>query len=296
MAELTYPPWSAPTTMERERKKSDKWSNIKRVMAKPWSRRSQRRKPHRSPTAVLSPFAFGEFSRFGAGREKINPLSGGGNPLLFQQLTGLNHGQRPALRLYDDREKEEPPKGVFAPPTPKPSRPPLSNVFPMYDSPTLSRPKTSKAMPLHSSNPSSVAPNMERRKSTPAVKPMPQHLHVHPSAYSTTSDITYERTGRRERRASAIRALPMLPSNLDVCLSEEKVDLSDEAELHDFSRTRQLSQVSEDSEVDDVIDKGVLTYADRELQSTFEEGKENDFAEEFVRQLTIGDRDADVLY
>lgn len=239
MAEMSYPPWSAsaPTTLDRDRKsKQNKWTNFRNAIKKPRERKSVRKSHEKKnndrsalpppagveDTTSFRPMRFGEFSPFGPGRQKINPLSGAGNPFLFHQLTGggafPNYPQpfRPYTedRSYEKEQSEEgSPKGMFSPPTPKPSRPALSNIFPMYNSPQVSKTLPSKPVKPSSGQPPRPV-SKQRRNSTPAVNVAPQHILKHrpsfTSAQSTTSDVTAERAGRRERRASAIRALPML--------------------------------------------------------------------------------------
>ena len=370
MAELHYPPWarSAPTTLERDRKdKHNKWTSFKKAIKKPWERTSIRKSQpkKRDDRSALPPPAgleetsfrqlqFGEFSPFGAGKQKINPLSGGGNPFLFHQLTGgggFPNYPQPFKPYSEDvphqkkYEEDDATKGVFSPPTPKSTRPSLRNVFPMYDSPKVnkkpvSKTKSSPVKPIHPIRPVSN----ERRSSTPTVVSVaPQNVlknrPSHTSAQSTTSDITFERTGRRERRASAIRALPMLPTpeaqksperspqrSPPSTQARERVSEFESKELP--SDAMYLTPPTLTSNIDDGAADSSAMYGwtqqpheqlqelEEELESDGPEGEEdnmailtwesektdneltkvNDFAEEFVRQLTLGDGHADVLY
>ena len=251
MAELNYPPFSAPTTMDRNRKKTRKAQT--EIKKKPWWKRSQRKPKKLGDRSALppppgqdkmtypgpAPYRFEEFSPFMRGREKINPLSGGGTPFLFQQLTGgmaYPPAYPPPMRpineapRYEKSSHQEEEKGVFSPPTPKPSRPPLSNILPMFDNPSVHKTKLEKTQSTGVNKLPKHAPPGGRRNSTPAVTTAPE-VHralnkqrpMYTSAQSTTSDITYQRMARK-RRASAIRALPTLPSGSEFHSSAPSIE------------------------------------------------------------------------
>ena len=396
MAGMSYPPFSAPSTMERDRKskeKPKKWTNMKRAFKKPWQKRSppqERSRPTKDRSALPPPagleessfrrMQFGEFSPFGQGRQKINPLSGGGNPFLFHQLTGgaAFPNYHPISRTpyseesspYKKRHENEATSGYFDPPTPKPSRPALSNIFPMHDSqktPATAAQQKKATVTKTSSAPAQPEPKRlihERRGSSPAVGAVPpnalknRYLHVHTSAQSTTSDITDERMGRRERtrRPSAIKMLPVLPPSAErsppVMRGEESQRQQDsdheddEAPSHVMYNTpmnlahssdnglstgvyrwsqqpnEQLQKLEEELEgegpegeeedmrrrsweressreekavaVDDSKKSKIKKKNSNKLEPKDEEV--TDFAQEFVRQLTIGGNEADVLY
>ena len=396
MAEMSYPPWSAPSTMERDKKnkaKSKKWTNMKRAFKKPWQKRpapQERSRPTKDRSALPPPAGleetsfrqvqFGEFSPFGQGRQKINPLSGGGNPFLFNQLTGGAGfpNYHPITRLpyleeaspYEKRREDEKPSGYFDPPTPKPSRPALSNIFPMYDNPKVQKTSTPAAAVQQKKATATKTPSVlkpvqpskpsinERRGSTPAVSSMPpnalKNRHPHTSAQSTTSDITDERMGRRERtrRPSAIKMLPLLPPaerSPPVVREETRQDSDledDEAPSHAMYHTpANLAHSSDNGLLDSTGMYGwsqqpneQLQKLEEELEGEGPEGEEEkmgirswerereeklaadskkgakskkkknssklvpkgeevtDFAQAFVRQLTIGGNEADVLY
>ena len=352
---------------------------------KPWQkdRPKQRSRPTKDRSALPPPagleetgfrqLQFGEFSPFGPGRQKINPLSGGGNPFLFHQLTGIGPGggvgggfpnYRPMSKPYSEsaspyekRHEDETPSGYFDPPTPKPSRPALANIFPMYDSPKIQKTPAAVQQNKAPSATKPVQPSKpvihERRSSTPAVGGMPpnafKHKLPHTSARSTTSDITDERMGRRERRASAIRKLPLLPPaerSPSVVQGRRKDGDFDDSEVpaHTMYHTpanlvhnndngildstgmmygwsqqpnEQLQKLEEELEGEgpegEEEDIGIMSWeressvkpaanskgAKKTMNSSefAPKGEEvSDFAQEFVRQLTLGGNEDDVLY
>ena len=387
MAGLSYPPWSAPSTMERDKKKeksNKKWTNVKRTFMKPWQKKAGKQQPR--PTqdrSALPPPAgleqtssqrldFGEFSPFGHGRQKINPLSGGGNPFLFHQLTGGGFpNYQPASKLnsekaspYEKRREEEASSGLFDPPTPKSSRPALSNIFPIYDKPKLQKTPSAAVhvQKKQMKTPSSVKPAQatkplihRRRSSSPSVSGMApsafSNRKLPTSARSTTSDITDERMGKKEhtRRASAIRVLPLLPpaersppsdceeGNSDLDDSDEAWHVmyhsppnsahsgdNDSAGMYMCGWTQQpneqLQKLEEELEGEgpegEAADTRIMQW-ELQIKSTEElgansnwakekskdfskftakGGEPGDFAQEFVRQLTLGGNESDVLY
>ena len=385
--------------MERDRKskeKSKKWTNMKRAFKKPWQKRpppQERSRPTKDRSALPPPagleessfrqMQFGEFSPFGHGRQKINPLSGGGNPFLFHQLTGgaAFPNYHPISRApypqesspYEKRREDEATSGYFDPPTPKPSRPALSNIFPIHDSqksPTTAAQQKKATVTKTSSAPAQPKPKQlihERRSSSPAVNAVPpnalknRHLHVPTSAQSTTSDITDERMGRRERtrRPSAIKLLPVLPPSAERSPpvahhgeeSQQQQDSDhsedDEAPSHAMYHTpanlahssdnglstgmygwsqqpnEQLQKLEEELDgegpegEEEDMRRGLLEREREEKVVAVDDSKKGakskvkkknsgklepkgeevtDFAQEFVRQLTIGGNETDVLY
>ena len=395
MAGVSYPPWSAPTTMERKNKpKSKKWTNVKRAFKKPWQKRPptrERSRPVKDRSALPPPagldetsfrqMQFGEFSPFGQGRQKINPLSGGGNPFLFHQLTGgaAFPNYHPMSRMpyseevspYEKRRENEVPDGYFDPPTLKSSRPALANIFPMYDSPKVQKTPPAASIQQKKAAVSTKAPSVvkpaqpsnllmyERRGSTPAASGLPPNAlksrHLHMPAQSTTSDITDERMGRKERvrRASAIKILPLLPPversppvvhgetqqdsdcedddtpshamyhtpanfahsdsnglldstgmygwlqqpNEQLQKLEEELEEEEPEGKEEDTRTRSWERERENKLVAD-SKKGVKSKKKKKSSKKATKGEKEvtDFAQEFVRQLTIGGNEADVLY
>ena len=165
----------------------------------------------------------------------------------------------------------------------------------------------------------------------------------HTYAQSTTSDITFERTGRRERRASAIRVLPTLPatdSQRSITRQEKeenkltnKINSTNRTpslassggkESSDSSTTyswpqqphEQLQELEEEIEGEGPEGKednmGILSCEREGTQESVIEKKrreglkssklltkisnKDDFTDEFVRQLTLGNNEEDVLY
>ena len=382
--------------MERDKKnkaKSKKWTNMKRAFMKPWQKRPhqpERSRPTKDRSALPPPaglegtsfqqMQFGEFSPFAPGRQKINPLSGGGNPFLFHQLTGgvgfPNY--HPITRQpysgseeespHEKRRENEAPSGYFDPPTPKPNRPALSNIFPMYDSPKVQRTPAAAVQQNKATKASSVVMSVqpskplihERRGSTPTTSGMPpnasKNRHLHTSARSTTSDITDERMGRRERtrRPSAIKMLPLLlpaerspPVVREETRQESNSDDSETPPSHAMYHTpvniaysndngqvdstgmygwsqqpnEQLQKLEEELEGEgpegEEEDMGIKSWEKERAEKLAADSKKGakskkkkngskfapkqdeevtDFAQEFVRQLTIGGNEADVLY
>lgn len=89
-----------------------------------------------------------------------------------------------------------------------PSRPPLSNIFPMLDN-------SPQVTPLRAS--SVVRPTDHRRHSTPIIIPpsLPKIGGERRESASSDTSVDKLRQGRRERRASVTRELPLLPKRGD---------------------------------------------------------------------------------
>ena len=260
---MPYPPWdsaSAPPSLNQSNAPSSpRWlNNAKEAILKPWRRRSQRRQkkkaakqasdtPYRQDEYLYNPNPFaprpfaagGGFPRFStpfsADKPHINhPAAGGG-------LQPSRNG----FADYASSPEPDLPKGYFEPEAAllyKPSRPALSNVFPMYDSPQLTptpqrgtagmRPTPEREMipsPERNIEPGmrptpeiNLAPGMRpniagmRRHSTPIGPPLPQQEPRRPSRTSASSDISSERSNRRERRANMMRVIPNLPNKPQV--------------------------------------------------------------------------------
>jgi hypothetical protein len=234
MAGMSYPPFSAPSTMERDRKRKEKpkrWTNMKRAFKKPWQKRSppQERSRTTKDRSALPPPAgledrYGEFSPFGHGRQKINPLSGGGNPFLFHQLTGgaAFPNYHPITRApyseeaspYEKRRKTEATSEYFDPPTPKPSRPALSNIFPIHETVTKTssvpvQPGRKQLIHEHDRRSSSPMHNSSKVQKSPAAAAAQQKKEM----AAKTSSVPFQPGPKSliyERRSStpAVRGVP----------------------------------------------------------------------------------------
>ena len=134
---------------------------------------------------------------------RLNPFAMGGGIPQFPRSPLANYTPGEARKSQPVTPAQEP-KGLFDPDAlvSKPStRPSLASVFPMYDSPQLTPAQTRTI-------------TQERRHSLPASSPprkllTPDDQQRRPSV---SSDVTSERLNRRERRAHAIRAIPLLPN------------------------------------------------------------------------------------
>ena len=197
MASMPYPPWrSAPPTPEgRYRKKW--WSNAKQAVLRPWRRRSDRRVKKRKTSASPHPYTpRTQEEQFRAVRgDPIPRFSPFVNQLNFPIMSPLNMGNVGDMQPkafsegYGGSSQDTTPPPTFDPgPAPyKPSRPSLSNIFPMYSTLQVAPRKLPEGQRRHSTG----TTNTEQR----------------PSVQSTESN---ERSlDRRERRVRAVRALPV---------------------------------------------------------------------------------------
>lgn len=204
-------PFSAPATLGRQKKQLNWFGNAKEIFMRPWRLRSSRK--------------FGRGRRNPDGRPPQGPKSltnfegySNGNNLQQQQFPNFSRlsplGGRPQSRgrkSGDDLvngavEATSENRGVVnIPENPGPSRPPLSNIFPMFNNGT----------PLSSSSSNKKALE-ERRHSTPGI-PLSQQATPEERRASASSDTSADkpRHGRRERRASVTRELPLLPKRGD---------------------------------------------------------------------------------
>ena len=245
MATQPYPPWdSAPGTLERNKQShtpsSPKWlNNAKEAILRPWRQRSQRRqKKKAAKQAADTPYRQDEYM-YNQNPFAPRPFAaGGGFPRFntpFSPDIPSNHpatggGPRtPRNGFADHASSPEPdlPRGHFEPEVAllyKPSRPALSNVFTMYDSPQLTpapqrpdhsmagiRPTPERKIAEMIHSPERNLAGM-RRHSTPGGPPIPKPEPRRPSRTSVSSDISSERSNRRERRANMMRVIPILPN------------------------------------------------------------------------------------
>ena len=125
------------------------------------------------------------------------------------------------------RPKKEDPPGIFEPPPYKTSRPPLSNIFTMFEAPygdqkfrSKERFESPKVTPVSSTrqltSSESTSPSnlhLKRRHSTPApdFTPVNNPRPTRSSDQSIHSDTSSERYKRRVRRSEAVRVLPSVP-------------------------------------------------------------------------------------
>ncbi len=203
MASIPYPPWSAPSTLERENK--PRWKN--------WFRKSGRKnkKETSSPTHQVPNSLMEDRFNMNPFVPRPSPFSRpfAGNP--FSPLANYNPGPKRQVETdYTSSEDTQSGK-VFDPDAliGKPTRPSLANVFPMNNTSVQNRP-----VPLiHISSP----PHSPRRHSVST--PIPTALQPYitpdqrPLRTSAPSDPTSDpRYNRRERRAEALRQLPVLPN------------------------------------------------------------------------------------
>lgn len=242
MANFDYPPWStAPSRMERE-KASSKWSNAKDALLKPWRRRSQRRAKSEKPSPRTN---LAETPPLYNNQVRINPFASPSppNPFAMGVFPGgfpfhrspndMFKERSPTREAFSDispvtRPREDTPKGIFEPPDYKVTRPPLSNIFSMFEQPRSDKedrksdkksdstvtPVSSKNRLSSSENTSSSNLPYKRRHSTPSVpiiyQPPPRPMRS--SNQSSSSDIPTERRNRRDRRTAGVRILPSVPS------------------------------------------------------------------------------------
>ncbi len=207
MASVPYPPWSAPSTLERERESKPKW---KQAIMKPWIRRKKEKDRTPSPTGKPSiedrynrnPFAPRPFGAFN-GLSPISPLAN------YRPGAQMGAQTDPPSSSEDDQTR-----GGFDPDAlvGKTNRPSLSNVFPMYNSPQM-KPKNN---PIISVSPPLLSP---RRHSIPITSAQASTSYLSPELprrplrTSEPADPSSDpRYNRRERRADAIRQLPILPN------------------------------------------------------------------------------------
>lgn len=200
MASMPYPPWKSAPSSPGGRSHRKWWSDAKKAVLRPWRRRSERRVKKRKTS--VSPYPYmprTQEEQFRAVRlEPMPKFSPFMNQLNFPNFSPPNMGDmqpaRPAGLLSEGHGESS--EGTTQPPTfdpdpgpYKPTRPSLSNVFPMYSTLQVAPKKL---------------PEDQRRHSTGNT----QNIERRPSVKSTESN---ERSiDRRQRRVSAARALPVL--------------------------------------------------------------------------------------
>ena len=210
--------FSAPATLERQKSRNNWLSSAKAAFMKPWRLRSQRRAkrrgaPVKSPSRQIppsstsltsfegnSPYQPSPFPNFG----RLSPL--GGRPQSAEKKEmpeSYDYVDGPAKK-EDDFELKIPDQSS--------SRPPLSNLFPMFNSPETAKAKTPEVKVQETLQMPAGNRQEQRRHSTPiaiqVTTPPPGGRRQ--SASSDTS-MDKSRMERRERRASATRDLPLLP-------------------------------------------------------------------------------------
>ena len=127
MAAVPYPPWgSAPSTLDGQDKTEKWWKNAKDALKKPWKWKKHKGKS--SPPACTPSTQLDARIPFG------------GFPPIMSQLSSLyerrmsDPEERTSRRLYERGTEDT---TDFEPPEYKPPRPLLSNVFSMYDTPSV---------------------------------------------------------------------------------------------------------------------------------------------------------------
>ena len=185
---------------------------------RPWRRSPRHRRPRvpiNGPTDQIppGPHSLTNFNGY------MNSSSNQGFPDFSSRLSPVGGPQSKGKKQKSGKDYVDSPTGaeessenrssLKIPENPAPSRPPLSNIFPMLSNPSKVSPQIKKS--------SNKRPADQRRHSTP-ITPLseqasPTHGERRASASSDTS--ADKRHGRRERRASATRELPLLPKRGD---------------------------------------------------------------------------------
>lgn len=209
---MGYPPFSAPATLERRNRKWSSWfSNAREAFMRPWRQRHWPRRgrgranPRQMQGVPQGPNSLTSFEGYsGQGfpdfSSRLSPL--GGRPQSKGKKQDFVDG---TAQAEDNSEKKS---LVKIPENPAPSRPPLSNIFPMLNN------NFEVSPPAHMGA-SSIKKAMEQRRHSTPVTPhlllvAPTPVERRASASSDTS-ADKPRQGRRERRASVTRELPLLP-------------------------------------------------------------------------------------
>ena len=249
MASMSYPPWTAPGTLERDRKKQGQWwINAKEVFLRPWRRRGhtalspshkeskKRKKSHGLQEQVFTPRTQEDRLRDQV-KQQFQPF-----------VKHLDHFS-PESASEDGASKPASINSSFHPPPYKPSRPSLRNVFPMYDTPKVT-PQKPDGPRRHSTG----TTNVERCQVVPVdpvtSPPVEVAKYERPSSTGVTryqrpssasSSGSNERSiDRRQRRVSAARAIPVLPKRDHRQLQRHNTDPT--ADFFEQPRHRQLRQ------------------------------------------------------
>ena len=232
MASLPYPPWaSAPSTLDRDDKKEKWWKNAKEALKKPWKWKHGR--GHKSGSPVYTPTTQQDHWRERAPFGAFPPIMAQLSPRSFNKGRRFSNPEEQLSQQLFERGTEE--ATDFELPEYKPPRPPLSNLFTMYDAPAISANKPGGgrrvASPVASPPPNLGAVSRkssfshgdrerggeegeedgdEERKREARERGGERRGRSHtPSVESAGSnDRSME---RRQRRTGAVRELPRLP-------------------------------------------------------------------------------------
>ncbi len=213
MASIPYPPWSAPSTLERERESKPKW---KQAIMKPWIRRKKEK--DRTPSPVGKPSIEDCYNNMNPFAPRPIPFGAFNGPFSGNPISHLaNYTPGAQMRPQTDppsSSEDDHTRGGFDPDAlvGKTNRPSLANVFPMYNSPQL-KPKNP---PIISISPPPLSP---RRHSIPVTRAQASSSYLSPElprrplrTSEPSNPSSDPRSNRRERRAVAIRQLPVLPN------------------------------------------------------------------------------------
>ncbi len=211
MASIPYPPWSAPSTLERDNKGGPRW--------KQWFRqRSGRKAKKETPSPTHQPSLIDDRYNMNPFIPRPSPFS---RPFAANPLSPLaNYSPGANRQIHTDyTSSEDNHDGVFDPEAliGKTNRPSLANVFPMLDSPSQKRPMVpviSVSPPL-SPGRHSMSPPLGPRRHSVSTTPVQGYITPgqRPLRTSAPTDPTSDpRYNRRERRAEAFRKLPLLPN------------------------------------------------------------------------------------
>ena len=225
MAAVSYPPWgSAPSTLDGQDKTEKWWKNAKDALKKPWKWKKDKGKKSSPPACTPS-------TQLGAGRpfDRFPPIMSQLSSLYERRISDPE--KRPSRRLYERGTEEA---TDFEPPEYKPPRPPLSNVFSMYDTPSVTEGKAGGGGAVRGEGgggwrkeegggvrrqvPSNAASkqrhgnfNLEEEEKEGEEKEGEsgrERRHTPSAESADSSDRSME---RRQRRTGAVRDLPRLP-------------------------------------------------------------------------------------
>ena len=231
MASVSYPSWTAPGSLERDRKKHGQWwNNAKEVFLRPWRRRghtamspSHRESKRKKKTPGLQQHVFTPRTQEDRLRDRVAQQF----PPLIKHFDHYSPG-RPLDLPERDSSQSASINSSFHPPPYKPSRPSLKNVFPMCDTPKVA-PQKPEGPRRHSTGTTNidrhqliiadrVSPPPVDRVSPPPVEvakyesPSSAGVTRYQRPSSASSSSSNERSvDRRQRRVSAARVIPVLP-------------------------------------------------------------------------------------
>lgn len=210
MSSVPYPPWTAPSILERDHENKSKW---KKAFQKPWFRRSgHKKKAKSSPQKELETME----DRF-----SINPFAprnlfhGFNSPLAASPLGNYTPGASRRPQTEPSSSEDDQSHGMFDPDVliGKTNRPALADVLPLFENHKLQKASTKpyKPPPLITTEPPPITPGRRHSIDSPA---RPKDITpIRLERVSTSSDSSSDpRFNRRERRAGALRVLPILPN------------------------------------------------------------------------------------